>query len=126
MRVENVRLDISRLWLLYKPQGGCSKMNEGRFTKFLRVGLLSLTLLAVAVPVAAQTNDNANGNTNRAADTRDDRREVRTADRDDDTDWGWLGLLGLAGLLGLMPKKKREVHVRETNDVRDRNTGDRR
>jgi MYXO-CTERM domain-containing protein len=97
-------------------------MNEGRFTKFLRVGLLSLTLLTVAVPVAAQNNDNAN----RAADTRDDRREVRTANRDDDTDWGWLGLLGLAGLLGLMPKKKREVHVRETHDVRDRNAGDRR
>lgn len=100
-------------------------MNDGKFSQFLRVGLLSLTLLAVAVPVAAQTNDNLNGNTNRAADTRDDRREVRTANRDDDKDWGWLGLLGLAGLLGLMPKKKREVHVRD-NDVRDREVGDRR
>jgi hypothetical protein len=91
--------------------------------KFLRAGLLSLTLLGMAAPLAAQTNDN----TNRAADTRDDRREVRTVNRDDDDkDWGWLGLLGLAGLLGLMPKKKREVHVRETNDVRDRNAGDRR
>lgn len=101
-------------------------MNEGRLAKFLRVGLLSLTLFAVAVPVAAQTNDN-NANTNRTADTRDDRREVRVADRDDDdTDWGWLGLLGLAGLLGLMPKKKREVHVRETHDVRDRGADDRR
>ena len=99
-------------------------MNEGRMAKFLRVGLLSLTLLAVAVPVAAQSNDN----TNRATpDTRDDRREVRTVNRDDDDkDWGWLGLLGLAGLLGLMPKKKREVHVRETHDVRDRDAGDRR
>ena len=39
-----------------------------------------------------------------------------------------VGLLGLAGLLGLMPRKKHEVHVRETHDVRDRNTtgGDRR
>ena len=97
-------------------------MNEGRLAKFLRVGLLSLTLLAVAVPAAAQSNDN----TNRAADTKDDRREVRVANRDDDKDWGWLGLLGLAGLLGLMPKKKREVHVRETHDVRDRDLGDRR
>jgi hypothetical protein len=98
-------------------------MNEGRLAKFLRVGLLSLTLLAVAVPVAAQTNDNTNRST--TGDVRDDRREVRTADRDDDKDWGWLGLLGLAGLLGLMPKKKREVHVRE-NDVRDREAGNRR
>lgn len=99
-------------------------MNEGRMLKFLRVGLLSLTLLGMATPLAAQ---NANDNTNRTADTRDDRREVRRANNDDDDrDWGWLGLLGLAGLLGLMPKKKREVHVRETNDVRDRNANDRR
>jgi MYXO-CTERM domain-containing protein len=30
-----------------------------------------------------------------------------TGARDDDRDWGWLGLLGLAGLLGL---RRREVH----------------
>ncbi|HEV7904892.1 MAG TPA: WGxxGxxG family protein [Pyrinomonadaceae bacterium] len=100
-------------------------MNEGRMLKFFRAGLLSLTLLTVAAPLAAQTaNDNANRST--TGDVRDDRREVRTTNRDDDKDWGWLGLLGLAGLLGLMPKKKREVHVRETHDVRDRNANDRR
>jgi hypothetical protein len=115
-------LKFSQLRLLYIT-GRILKMNEGRMLKFLRVGLLSLTLLGMAAPLAAQ---NANDNTNRTAETRDDRREVRTADRDDDTDWGWLGLLGLAGLLGLMPKKKHEVHVRETNDVRDRNAGARR
>ena len=99
-------------------------LNDGSFSKFLRVGLLSLTLFAVAaLPAAAQTNDNANAN--RPADTRDDDRRVVTRDnRDDDKDWGWLGLLGLAGLLGLMPRKKHEVHVRETHDVRDRNTAD--
>ena len=101
-------------------------MNTERFSRFLRAGLLSLTLLAGAGAAVAQNNDNNNGNANRAAETRnDDRRETRTADRrEDDTDWGWLGLLGLAGLLGLMPRKKKEVHVRETNDAR--NTGDRR
>jgi hypothetical protein len=36
------------------------------------------------------------------------------ADRDDDMDWGWIGLLGLAGLLGL----KRREH----NEARDRVT----
>lgn len=97
-------------------------MNDGRFSKFLRVSLLSLTLFAVALPVAAQ--DNTNANNNRSADTRDDDRRAVRNDRDDDTDWGWLGLLGLAGLLGLMPRKKQEVHVRETRDVRD--TNDRR
>jgi hypothetical protein len=101
-------------------------LNDGRYSKFLRVGLLSLTLfvVAAATPLAAQTNDNAN--TNRAADTRDDRRVAARDNRDDDKDWGWLGLLGLAGLLGLMPRKKQEVHVRETRDVRDRDAGDRR
>ena len=99
-------------------------MNDGSFSKFLRAGLLSLTLFAVALPAAAQNNDNANAN--RAADRDDNRRAVTRDDRDDDTDWGWLGLLGLAGLLGLMPRKKQEVHVRETHDVRDRDTTDRR
>jgi MYXO-CTERM domain-containing protein len=28
--------------------------------------------------------------------------------RDDDTDWGWIGLLGLAGLLGL--RRREPVH----------------
>ncbi|MDQ1557535.1 MAG: hypothetical protein QOD32_595 [Pyrinomonadaceae bacterium] len=93
-------------------------MNEGRFSKVLRGGLLSLTLLAGAGVATAQNNDN------RVADNRDDDRRVVRTDRDDKTDWGWLGLLGLAGLLGLMPRKKQEVHVRETRDVRD--TGDRR
>ena len=98
---------------------------DGRFSKFLRAGLLGLTLFTVALPVAAQTNDNAN--TTRAADNRDnDRRVAVRDDRDNDTSWGWLGLLGLAGLLGLMPRKKQEVHVRETRDVRDRDAGDRR
>jgi MYXO-CTERM domain-containing protein len=101
-------------------------MNDGKFSKFLRVGLLSLTLFAAVLPVAAQTNDNAN--TTRTADNRNDDRRVATrGDRDDDTDWGWLGLLGLAGLLGLMPRKKKEVHVRDTHDARDpRDTGGRR
>lgn len=92
--------------------------NDGRFSIFLRVSLLSLTLLAGAGTAAAQNNDN------RAVDNRNNDRPVAVREnRDDDTDWGWLGLLGLAGLLGLMPKKKHEVHVRETHD---RDAGDRR
>jgi MYXO-CTERM domain-containing protein len=30
-------------------------------------------------------------------------------DRDDDMDWGWLGLLGLAGLLGLRRRDRVDV-----------------
>jgi MYXO-CTERM domain-containing protein len=31
---------------------------------------------------------------------------VTTADRDNDFDWGWLGLLGLIGLAGLMRRDR--------------------
>jgi MYXO-CTERM domain-containing protein len=33
------------------------------------------------------------------------------ADRDDGTDWGWLGLLGLVGLLGLRRRERTDVRV---------------
>ena len=33
------------------------------------------------------------------------------ADRDDGTEWGWLGLLGLAGLLGLRRRDNTNVGV---------------
>ncbi len=100
--------------------------NDGKFSNFLRTGLLGLMLLLTAfIPAAAQTNDNAN--TARPADNRDgDRHVAARDDREDDTDWGWLGLLGLAGLLGLMPRKKKEVHVRDTRDTRDHDAGGRR
>jgi len=64
----------------------------------------ALFVLLAAAPAAAQNNNNAVGTTN--ANT------TRVVDRDDDTDWGWLGLLGLAGLVGLIPKK-RDVVVRD-------------
>jgi MYXO-CTERM domain-containing protein len=34
---------------------------------------------------------------------------TRDVDRDDDFDWGWLGLLGLLGLGGLAGRRDREV-----------------
>ena len=43
-----------------------------------------------------------------------DARQSRPVERDDDTDWGWLGLLGLAGLLGLMKRDRDPVRDRTT------------
>ena len=88
--------------------------------KVARTGVLSLSLmmLALAVPAAAQHNDSPNtatSTTTTRAETRDDRRDDR---QDKDTDWGWLGLLGLVGLLGLMPRK-REAHVVRQASVSD-------
>jgi MYXO-CTERM domain-containing protein len=80
-------------------------MKHMELQKITRNGVFILGLALVTVfPVAAQPS-NAN-NTNRVETT------TRTVERDNDTDWGWLGLLGLAGLAGLLPKK-RHVEVRD-------------
>ena len=76
---------------------------------------LILTILTI-VSVSAQTgNTNATGN---------NRTETRVVERDNDTDWGWLGLLGLLGLAGLLPKK-RQVEVQQFQDTRDDQTTNR-
>ncbi|HEV2861249.1 MAG TPA: WGxxGxxG family protein [Pyrinomonadaceae bacterium] len=119
-------------------------MRDEKLSAAVRALALGFTLLAFASsPAYAQSNNNngaaGGSNTNATAnnadrrdDRRDDRRETR-GDRDDDTDWGWLGLLGLGGLLGLMPRKRvpvvhesRDVPGRGVNDVRDRDPRDRR
>jgi MYXO-CTERM domain-containing protein len=82
------------------------------FSKALRASILALglTILPLATPAFAQSNDNDN----RAADRRGDR-DRRDRDRDDkDFPWGLLGLIGLAGLLGLR-KPKRDIYVDERN-----------
>ena len=87
----------------------------------LRAGILGLSLLAAALPVAAQ---NAGNNANTRATERPDRSETPrvVVKEDKDTDWGWLGLLGLLGLAGLIPKKRR-VEVQEFRDTNRPSTG---
>jgi MYXO-CTERM domain-containing protein len=83
--------------------------------KFLDVkGMIraSALVLGLAVITTAPTfaQSNANNNINARTDT------TRVVERDDDSDWGWLGLLGLLGLAGLLPKKRR-VEVQEFRDT---------
>lgn len=98
-------------------------MRTKRFdlSKLLAAVALCLSLSSLGATPAAAQNTN-NGNTSAAREERrdDDRRDTaRTAaDREEDRDWGWLGLLGLAGLLGLMPRKRVPVVV--NNEPRDR------
>jgi len=76
--------------------------------RIIRVSAFVLGLAVITVlPTSAQTNANSNV-------TRTDTNRV--VERDNDFDWGWLGLLGLLGLTGLIPKK-RAVEVREHQDT---------
>ena len=78
-----------------------------KFVNLLNVTRIGLIVFALAFSAGSASAQNS------AANDRSGTTTTRTADRDDDTNWGWLGLLGLAGLLGLMPKK-RTVDVRDT------------
>jgi hypothetical protein len=47
-----------------------------------------------------------------------DTRQAPRVERDDDTDWGWIGLLGLLGLFGLMKRDRDRVNGRTTTTAR--------
>ena len=79
--------------------------------EWVRAG--SLAAAFVFLPFAS-TASAQNSNANVA------RTETRAAERNEDRDWGWVGLLGLAGLLGLMPKKRRDEVVNDRDDRGDR------
>ena len=97
-----------------------------KLSKAIRAGAfgLSLTLTAFVAPASAQNNNNNNNDNTTTTTTRTAVRDTdrREAPREDDRDWGWLGLLGLAGLLGLMPRKRTAVVHETTRDVRDART----
>lgn len=80
-------------------------MKHFNIFKFTRVGALVLCLTVFTAVAAFAQNGNTNG-------TGANRTETRTVERNNDFDWGWLGLLGLAGLAGLLPKK-RTIEVNE-------------
>ncbi len=98
-------------------------MRHENLQKITRNGLLVLGLaVATVLPVAAQSNNVNNNNVRN--DRNDNTTTTRVVERDNDTDWGWLGLLGLLGLAGLIPKKTRQVEVQQFRDVRtDQTTG---
>ncbi|SFJ83489.1 WGxxGxxG family protein [Thermoflavimicrobium dichotomicum] len=79
----------------------------------LFVSTVMLTVFAIQVPhVSAeitgqvvQVNDN-NKNTGRGM--VNNIRRTATGTKDNDYDWGWIGLAGLLGLLGLRRRDNRE------------------
>jgi len=74
------------------------------------LGIVSHGVLLVALTIGSAFAQDA-GNT--TSNTSPDARTASSRDRDNDFNWGWLGLLGLGGLAGLM---------RRDQDVRSRST----
>ncbi|NJL10357.1 MAG: WGxxGxxG-CTERM domain-containing protein [Calothrix sp. SM1_7_51] len=68
---------------------------------------ISLAFLASTFPAVAQTNTTT-PDTNRTVETT---REYR----DNDFNWGWLGLTGLLGLLGLTRKREEPTRYSDPN-----------
>ncbi len=91
--------------------------------KFLSLSILATVALLSAGTLSAQTYDTTRPGTTTVVD-RDTNNVTR--ERDNDRDWGWIGLLGLAGLFGLMPKKYcRDDRDRNDNGNRPSNTSNR-
>lgn len=66
--------------------------------------MAAICLTTAVAPLTANAQTSPTGGTT----------TIRTSDdRDNDTDYGWIGLLGLLGLAGLM-RKKPDVHRHDT------------
>jgi MYXO-CTERM domain-containing protein len=87
-------------------------MRSQTLSTLVKAGALSLALAAgpLSGGVFAQATDPSRTPT-------DDRRTTDT--RDDDFDWGWLGLVGLIGLMGLRRRDEPRTHsATQTSHVR--------
>ncbi len=92
-------------------------MKISNLSKVIAVGVLSASVAVVPLnlPASAQSNTGTSTDT---TTTTTPRQGVDNTARDNDFDWGWLGLLGLVGLAGLIPRKHEEtVRYRDPNEV---------
>ena len=78
-------------------------MKRFNLLQTIRGSALALSFIAVTAVVSASAQNNNN------ATLRTDPTPRVAVERDDDTNWSWLGLLGLAGLAGLLKGSTREV-----------------
>lgn len=95
-------------------------MKISNLTKFVGAGVLAASVAVVPfnLPASAQSSTTGDSTTTTTAP----RQGVDNTNRDNDFDWGWLGLLGLAGLAGLAGRKRPdEVRYRTDDEVRTTN-----
>lgn len=85
-------------------------MKRSDLSKVVGAGVLSLSLAIVplALPASAQTSSPESN-----APTMDTTPFQET--KDDNNNWGWLGLLGLIGLANLFRKPKEPVVYQDPN-----------
>lgn len=76
-------------------------MKRSVLSRIMMVGVLALSLAVVSV--SAQTGTDGGR-------TTDGTTTAGQTTRDDNRDWGWVGLLGLLGLTGLL--RRRDAHDR--------------
>ncbi len=70
----------------------------------------SIAILPLSLPASAQTNTTTEDKTSPTIDTTPFQET-----RDDNNNWGWLGLLGLIGLANLFRKPKEPVRYSDPN-----------
>ena len=88
-------------------------MKSSNLSKVIGAGMLSLSLALVplSLPAAAQNNtepNTTNVETNRPTMDTTPFQETK----DDNNNWGWLGLIGLIGLVNLFRKPKQAAGYR--------------
>ena len=96
-------------------------MQISKLSKLVGAGILaaSVAVIPFNLPASAQSNTGAGTTTGTGTTSGTTTSQgVDNTNRDNDFDWGWLGLLGLGGLAGLAGRKREEpVRYRDSNEV---------
>jgi len=90
-------------------------MKNSNLSKIAGASLLalSLSLLPSQLPASAQNNNTTTTDNNKPTLDTTPFQETKN----DNNNWGWLGLLGLIGLANLFRKDEHHEHRHETDSV---------